>query len=61
MKNRFCAPGVLVWCVVALTQIPAWAQQPVDVYPPAEPPYYRVQYEASTKPGELIFPVNYTI
>ena len=34
---------------------------PYDVFPPAEAPYYRVRYEASTKPGELIFPVNYTI
>ena len=33
---------------------------PYDVFPPAEPPYYRVRYEASTNPGELIFPVNYT-
>lgn len=34
---------------------------PYDVFPPAEPPYYRVRYEASTKPGELVYPVNYTI
>lgn len=34
---------------------------PYDVFPDADPPYYRVRYEASTKPGELIFPVNYTI
>ncbi|MDZ4405359.1 hypothetical protein [Prosthecobacter sp.] len=34
---------------------------PYDVFPPAEAPHYRVRYEASTKPGELIFPVNYTI
>jgi hypothetical protein len=33
-------------------------QPPYDVFPPAERPYYRVRYEASTKPGELIFPVN---
>jgi pimeloyl-ACP methyl ester carboxylesterase len=33
---------------------------PYDVFPPAEAPYYRVRYEASTQPGELIFPVNYT-
>ena len=40
----------------------ALAQQPpYDVFPSAEPPYYRVRYEASTKPGELIFPVNYTV
>ena len=36
-------------------------QPPYDVFPSADPPYYRVRYEASTKPGELIFPVNYTI
>lgn len=34
---------------------------PYDVFPSADPPYYRVRYEASTKPGELIFPVNYTV
>lgn len=39
-----------------------YAQQaPYDVFPPAEPPYYRVRYDASTRPGELIYPVNYTI
>jgi pimeloyl-ACP methyl ester carboxylesterase len=36
-------------------------QPPYDVYPEAAPPYYRVRYEASTQPGELIFPANYTI
>jgi hypothetical protein len=34
---------------------------PYDVFPQAEPPYYRVRYEASTQPGGLIFPVNYTV
>ena len=37
---------------------------PYDVFPPAEAPYYRVRYEAPKPkfaPGELIFPVNYTI
>ncbi len=54
MKSRFRARQVSwLWCVVALTQVPAWAQQPpFDIYPLAEPPYYRVRYEASTKPGE---------
>jgi pimeloyl-ACP methyl ester carboxylesterase len=49
---------------VLLTALPALliAQQPpYDVFPPADPPYYRVRYEASTQPGELAFPVNYTI
>jgi pimeloyl-ACP methyl ester carboxylesterase len=31
------------------------------VFPDAEPPYYRVRYEASEKQGELIFPVKYTV
>ena len=34
---------------------------PYDLFPDAQPPYYRVRYEASTKPGDLIHPVNYTI
>ena len=34
---------------------------PYDVFPPADPPYYRVRYEASTKSGELPYGVNYTI
>jgi pimeloyl-ACP methyl ester carboxylesterase len=40
----------------------AWAQKsPYDVFPPAEPPYYRVRYEPSAGPGERRFGVNYTI
>ncbi|HEX8913098.1 MAG TPA: hypothetical protein VF796_12130 [Humisphaera sp.] len=35
--------------------------KPYDVFPPADAPYYRVRYEASSKPGELIYPVNYTV
>ena len=34
---------------------------PYDVFPPAEPPYYRVRYAASSKPGELAYAVNYTV
>ncbi|QDT64877.1 alpha/beta hydrolase family protein [Calycomorphotria hydatis] len=34
---------------------------PYDVFPEAEPPYYRIRYEASSEPDELIFPVNYTV
>ena len=36
-------------------------QPPYDVFPPAEPPYFRVRCEATTKHGELVFPVNYTV
>ncbi len=32
-----------------------------DSPPPVKPPYYRVRYEASSQPGELAFPVAYTI
>ena len=49
---------------VLLLALPAalFAQKPpYDVFPKADPPYYRVRYEASTQPGELIYPVNYTI
>lgn len=36
-------------------------ESPYHVFPPAEPPYYRVRYEASDKPDELSFPVKYTV
>lgn len=40
----------------------SFAQQaPYDVFPEADSPYFRVRYDASTTPGELTFPVNYTI
>ena len=28
---------------------------------PADPPYYRVRYEASSKPGELAYPVSFSL
>ncbi|TWT34329.1 hypothetical protein [Blastopirellula retiformator] len=34
---------------------------PYDNPPEVAPPYYRVRYEASDKPGELIYPVAYTV
>jgi len=34
---------------------------PYDVFPAAEPPYYRVRYDADTAAGGLAFPVNYTL
>ncbi|MCL4203455.1 MAG: glycoside hydrolase [Pirellulaceae bacterium] len=36
-------------------------QPPYDVFPPADPPYYRVRYEASTESGGLVYAVNYTV
>ena len=49
-------------CVTLLCCGSAIAQEaPYDVFPDAQPPYYRVQYAASTEPGQLAFAVNYTI
>ncbi len=41
-----------------------YAEPPAPAYVnslPADPPYYRVRYEGSDKPGELIFAVGYTV
>ncbi|QDT08171.1 hypothetical protein [Planctomycetes bacterium K23_9] len=45
-------------CLVTNT---AAQQPPYDVVPEAEPPYYRVRYEASDELGQLCFPVKYTV
>ncbi|TWU15499.1 alpha/beta hydrolase family protein [Allorhodopirellula heiligendammensis] len=48
--------------ILALAATVAVAQQPpYDVFPVAEPPYYRVRYEASDQPGKLSFAVSYTV
>jgi pimeloyl-ACP methyl ester carboxylesterase len=60
--KTFVPPVVLAWCLIsgfALESLEA-QQPPYDVFPAAEPPYYRVRYEAGAEP-ELIFGVNYTI
>ncbi|MCA9143756.1 MAG: hypothetical protein H6823_10330 [Planctomycetaceae bacterium] len=61
----FPAISRIVWNIqlllVALTSQLSAQEPPYDVFPPAEPPYYRVRYEASAQPGELVFPVNYTL
>jgi len=56
------AAALLVTAVLIALSAAVRAQQPpYDVFPPADPPYYRVRYEGSTQPGELVYPVNYTI
>ena len=46
----------VVFCLLLAGATDLRAQKPpYDVFPPAEPPYYRVRYEASTKPGELVY------
>jgi pimeloyl-ACP methyl ester carboxylesterase len=56
-KALFCF-AMLFFAVPVATMA---QQPPYDVFPVAEPPYYRVRYEASTRSGELRYPVNYTI
>lgn len=47
---------------ILATGLSAFAQQaPYDQAPEVAPPYYRVRYAASEKPGELIYPVQYTV
>lgn len=61
--NHLPAKGRWLFCLFFVSNAADLNAQkpPYDVFPPAEPPYYRVRYEASAKPGELVFPVNYTI
>lgn len=47
--------------IFAIVGVASAQQPPYDVYPDAEPPYYRVRYEESTTPGELSLAVKYTI
>ena len=55
-------PSKLLFVAIALAATTATAQQPpYDVFPKALPPYYRVRFEASDRPGELIFPVSFTV
>jgi len=54
-----CAPVCLL--LVACVSDTYAQKAPYDVFPLAAPPYYRVRYEASDKPGELIYGVNYTV
>jgi pimeloyl-ACP methyl ester carboxylesterase len=54
------AEGIALVLTVLVGAIHA-QQPPYDTFPAAEPPYFRVRYEASSQPGELKFPVNYTI
>lgn len=49
---------ILILC--SLIAALAAEQSPYEVFPPAEPPYHRIRYAASTTPGELIFAVNFT-
>jgi len=52
---RFLFP--IVFLIIAGSSV-LHAQTPL---PPAAPPYYRVRYEPSKQPGELVFGVSYTV
>lgn len=59
---EFASLSIIATLAILVLSVPIDAQQPpYDVFPAAEPPYYRVRYEASTAAGELSFPVNYTV
>ncbi len=58
---RFLIASLLAVGAVALVADLGAPQPPYDTFPPADPPYYRVRYEASKAPGGLAFPVNYTV
>ena len=47
--------------LLALTVTLPAQKAPYDNPPEVKPPYYRVRFESSAKPGELIFPVQYTV
>ena len=51
---------VVVFFALAIDTNASAQERPYDVFPEAEPPYFRVRYAASTEPGGLIFPVKYT-
>lgn len=53
---RSLVPTIGLVAASAFAQLP-----PYDQFPDAQPPYFRVRYEASTNAGALIFPVKYTI
>ena len=53
-------PKVIFFLFSSSILLPA-QKAPYDNPPEVKPPYYRVRLEASTKPGELIFPVQYTV
>ena len=61
-RNRNLRTAVRMTVVLFAGAFAAPAQNPpYDVFPPAEPPVYRVRYEASAEPGGLAFAVNYTV
>jgi hypothetical protein len=50
-----------LWLLLLLPSVALAQPKPYDVFPAADPPYYRVRYEPGTAKGELTFGVNYTV
>lgn len=60
--RRTCHVALALLLLLVTLPTTVFSQQaPYDVFPPADPPYYRVRYDAGTKPGELIYSVNFTV
>src|SRR6185437_2787016 len=60
--RRMTVLSVFVLLLAVTSAATLRAQQaPYDVFPSADPPYYRVRYEPSKTAGELSFGVNYTV
>lgn len=57
MRGVVLVAGLMLWCLPNLRAQEGTYANSLAV----EAPYYRVRYEASTKDGELIYPVSYTI
>src|SRR6056297_683584 len=51
-------PSLLPLLCLSFCLGPAQAE---STHPPADPPYFRVHYEPSSEPGELIYGVSYTV
>lgn len=56
-KRLWLIPMLLT---VLTSAVPA-QRPPYDVFPPADPPYYRVRYAPAEEPGALVYGVNYTL
>lgn len=56
-----CAMRSIVFSLTVLAVSLSAQNAPYDVFPAADPPWYRVRYGAATQTGGLIFPVNYTL
>jgi len=52
---------LIALCFIALAGALHAQVAPYENPLPADPPYYRVRYEASSIPGELVYPVSYTV